>query len=176
MGVHSTYTIFVKTNGNAISKMADAFDKAFGSEQQSSVDAFRSSATEANDPVNVGLSINDTYQVVYVEDITELVKTLAQIENDSWIVAEGSVDSSELGGEYMDFEIQYADGEIEEKTTEWYCDLDAEQFDYEDFCDEFGDYSEEQYEEFCRYPHYLLENSNEIVKETYMTEVKRIKV
>ena len=98
------------------------------------------------------LEITENYTVVYIEDLMEFAENIAKLAPNAEFAMDGTVDTSETAGEYMDFSIEYSDREVVVHYSEWYVYLGL--YDsYEDFCEEFDEvygehrYTEEQFEE-----------------------------
>ena len=123
------------------------------------------------------IPIEETYRFVWVEDIAELarqvVKTVPALAG---LTISGTVDTSESAGEYMDFYIQYEAGSLTVQSSCWYVILDAEEYaDYEEFSEEFEDYSEEDFAELRQCPHYILDSGEgELVTKVPLGEKQEI--
>lgn len=106
------------------------------------------------------IEIEETYEVVWVESIAAMaekaVKAAPKLKS---LTISGTVDTSESAGEYMDFLIKYADKKLTVQSSCWYLAFYADDFeDYENFCEVYDGFSEEEYEEMCRCPHYRLDS------------------
>ena len=88
-----------------------------------------------------------------------IVELLKHINKDCSI--EGFYDVEEASGSTMMFRFDYKAGELKKFYSDWMTFLPASSYDYEDFCEIFGDhFSEEEYEAFCETDHYLLDGGN----------------
>lgn len=124
------------------------------------------------------ISLKDSYKIVMVEDITELAVKIAKAAPNISFSIDGTVDASESAGEYMDFRFSFADGNLTRQTSCWYLTIAAEEYDsYEEFCEVYEDYSEEQFIEFCECPHYVLDSGDgEIVTNVPLCAPEKIPV
>ena len=103
------------------------------------------------------IDVEEEHNLVWVERITEdLALTMAKSAPALTFTIDGTVDTSESAGEYMNFSISYTEGKITESTSCWFVELYMTDFEgYEEFCDEFCNedgnplYSEEEFEQFC---------------------------
>ena len=88
-----------------------------------------------------------------------IVELLKHINKDCSI--EGFYDVEEASGFTMMFRFDYKAGELKKFYSDWMTFLPASSYDYEDFCEIFGDhFSEEEYEAFCETDHYLLDGGD----------------
>ena len=95
------------------------------------------------------INVREPYDVVFLEDITNMALEMARAAIGSSFTIKGVIDTSESAGEYMDFVISYSGGELEEKSSWWYMYPDSclEDMSYEEYCEDYGeDYSEEDFE------------------------------
>ncbi len=123
------------------------------------------------------IEIEETYQFVWVQDVTKLAELMVKNSpNISSFMIAGTVDTSESAGEYMDFLIKYEQGSLSVQSSCWYLILDADEFeDYEEFSEVYEGYSEEEYEELCQCPHYILDSGDgDIVTEVPLDDFKVI--
>ena len=142
MHAHSDYTIEVKGTHEEKTVLADMLFEIFKDE---SYNIF-----EKDVFIDCGvLNIEETYEVVRLEDITNMAVEMAKKAYGATFTIEGVVDTSESAGEYMDFTVSYANGEVEEKSSDWYMypESDLEDMTYEEYLDEYDEkYSEEDFE------------------------------
>lgn len=98
---------------------------------------------------NNEFKIEETYGVVFIEDVITFMKAIAKLSPDSAFTAKGCVDTSESAGEYMDFEITFKDMILTAKYSEWYTRVGPWDYDSsEEFLEEHGEkYDEEKYKE-----------------------------
>lgn len=141
MHAHSDYTIEVKGTPEEKTVLADMLFEIFKDESYNKF--------EKDDFIDGGvLNIEDTYEVVMLEDITNMAVEMAKKASDATFTIEGVVDTSESAGEYMDFTIFYANGEVEERSSDWYMypESDIEDMTYEEYLEEYDEeYSEEDF-------------------------------
>lgn len=142
MHAHSDYTIEVKGTPEEKTVLADMLFEIFKDESYNKF--------EKDDFIDGGvLNIEDTYEVVMLEDITNMAVEMAKKASGATFTIEGVVDTSESAGEYMDFTISYANGEVEERSSDWYMypESDLEDMTYEEYLEEYDEeYSEEDFE------------------------------
>lgn len=108
------------------------------------------------------IKIEETYQFVWVQDVTKLAELMVKnAPTISGFTISGTVDTSESAGEYMNFVIKYENGVLSVQSSCWYLILDADEFDdYDEFCEVYEGYSEEEYEELKKCPHYILDSGD----------------
>ena len=142
MHAHSDYKIEIYGADEEVAAVAEVLANAFEK------DAFF--RFDKADFIRDGiLNVEETYAVVFLEDITALALEMAKVAMASTFTIEGVIDTSESAGEYMNFLICYTEGELEEKSSCWYMypDGDLEDMTYEEYCEDYGDdYSEEDFE------------------------------
>ena len=142
MHAHSDYEIRIKGTKEEKNAVAEILGDTFKDDWHNSVNK--------EEFVDSGLLIiKDTYEVVFLEDITGMAIKMAKAAPGSSFSIKGVVDTSESAGEYMDIEITYSDSELTEKSSDWYMYpiSEAEEMSYEEYCEEWGEeYSEEDYE------------------------------
>ena len=121
----------------------------------------------------------------HIDDIDEvegLAASIAEDLPDSEFTMKGCIDTSELAGEYMDFVIEYKNNKLISKSSCWYVQMFAEDFDeYEDFAESYADengeprFTEEQFEMFKEGEYFLLDSGDgDCVAEVpldYVTEI-----
>lgn len=100
-------------------------------------------------------------------EVEELAEDIANALPDSSFTITGYIDTSELGGEYMDFLIEYSNHTLVSKNSGWYIYMHANDFDtYDDFAEAYTDedgqprFTEEQYEEFKTGEYFILESGD----------------
>lgn len=79
--------------------------------------------------------IEETYDLVWFDDYVEIMSEFVRDEDCGDFEMEGCVDTSESAGEYMDFRIEYKDGNLTAAWSDWYLIIDAASSDYEEFCE-----------------------------------------
>ena len=67
------------------------------------------------------ITIEETNQVVWLDDIVEMAKDAAKAANgiNSFTIG-GTIDDSESCGQYMDFLIEYKDNALTVQSSDWY--------------------------------------------------------
>ena len=95
-----------------------------------------------------------THIAVAIEDWAGIAPLLGRD-----FVVTGTVDTSDVAGEYMDFRLTYRGGAFAAAYSDWYLHCDLEEYeDYEDFCETEGDLcTEEEFDEWQGEELYLLE-------------------
>ncbi|MDY3281661.1 hypothetical protein [Dysosmobacter sp.] len=119
------------------------------------------------------ITIEGSYQFVWVQDVVKLAELMVRNAPDlSSLTISGTVDTSESAGEYMDFLIKYENGILSVQSSCWYLILHADEFDdYAEFSEVYQGYSEEEYEELRKCPHYILNSGNgDLVTEVPLDE------
>lgn len=162
MHAHSTYTIKIDGSTEDIKKATAVLAIAFDDESIFGKDS---------------IEIEETYQFVFVPDIVRLAELMAtNAPTISCFTISGTVDTSESAGEYMDFIIKYENGSLSVQSSCWYLIMYTDEFnDYDEFCEVYGGYSEEEYEELRKWPHYILNSgSGDIVTEVPLTDPKMV--
>ena len=128
-----------------------------------------------------GVIISDTRKIWWVPEIIDLAREIVKrSQNISAFTIKGTVDNSVC----MDFLITYENGSLFVQDSDWYLIMAPdEDDDYEEFCDIYGDYSEEEFEKFKKCPHYILnEGHGEVVSSVplcapeLVVDKKRIKL
>ena len=141
MHAHSDYTIEIKGTHEEKNILADMLYEVFKDE------IFNKFKKE--ELIESGkLNIEGTYEVVMLEDINNMAIEMAKKASASSFTIEGVVDTSESAGEYMDFSISYANGEVVERSSDWYMypESDLEDMTYEEYLEEYDEeYSEEDF-------------------------------
>lgn len=141
MHAHSDYKIEIKGTEEEKRILSDMLYEIFKDE---SYNRF-----EKKELIDRGmLNIEDTYEVVMLEDITNMAIEMAKKTSGASFRIEGVVDTSESAGEYMDFSISYTNGEVIEKSSDWYMypESDLEDMTYEEYLEEYDEeYSEEDF-------------------------------
>lgn len=141
MHAHSDYTIEIKGTHEEKNILADMLYEVFKDEIFNKF--------EKEELIESGkLNIEGTYEVVMLEDITNMAIEMAKKAPGSSFTIEGVVDTSESAGEYMDFSISYANGEVIERSSDWYMypESDLEDMTYEEYLEEYDeDYSEDDF-------------------------------
>ena len=64
--------------------------------------------------------IEETYEVVFFEDIVDMAERIAGAAANAELTIEGTVDTSESAGEYMDFDISCKAGQMTTRSSDWY--------------------------------------------------------
>ena len=84
----------------------------------------------------------ETYEVVWLEDIVSLCEEMANTAPDIKFVVSGYVDCSENSGEFMDFGIIYKNGKLTTYSSDWlgYDDLEQNEDGGLEESDEMGRY------------------------------------
>lgn len=84
------------------------------------------------------MEVEQTYDVVWLEDIQTLAAEMAKAAKECEFTIEGVVDTSESGGEYMDFKIQYKEGKLTSDSSCWYIEDSTDTYgdNYETYCEE----------------------------------------
>ena len=116
MQAYSDYSIRFISSGESIEKVADILSNAF--ENDSFIfdkDKFIRSRY---------LRVERSHNVVYLQDITEIAR--------------------KISGEYMNFAISYAEGELIERSSFWYREPDdyIDDMSYEEYLEEYCDEDE----------------------------------
>ena len=136
MQAYSDYSIRFISSGESIEKVADILSNAF--ENDSFIfdkDKFIRSRY---------LRVERSHNVVYLQGITEIAGKIASVSFDSNFVISGIVNASESSGEYMNFAISYAEGELIERSSFWYREPDdyIDDMSYEEYLEEYCDEDE----------------------------------
>ena len=73
------------------------------------------------------ITIEETNQVVWLDDIVEMAKDAAKAANGitSFTIG-GTIDDSESCGQYMDFLIEYKDNALTVQSSDWYYEAEME--------------------------------------------------
>lgn len=101
---------------------------------------------------------DEPVEAAYLNKAMEDYRKLQAVLHDGFTL-EGTIDSSSVSGEYMDFQLEADGSRISVQASDWYCETEMDSYeDYEDFCDSFFECSEEEYENFkeCEFV-YILE-------------------
>lgn len=107
------------------------------------------------------IEISDTDTIVRNGEIRVLAIDMAKAAPNAAFTIQGSRDTSESSGEYEDFLFEYKDGKLSECYSCLYIPLEADEYDsYEDFCDRFDGFSEEDFCFFQTVPHYVLDSGH----------------
>lgn len=98
------------------------------------------------------IEIEETYECVDLEEITDMAIKMAKSAADASFEMSGIIDTSESAGELMDFNFVYEAEKLVRKSSDWYIETCIEDYEsYDEFIDEWedeaGDLSEEQFEE-----------------------------
>ena len=110
------------------------------------------------------ITINETNQVVDLDEIIEMAKDVAEAATGlaSFIIA-GNIDESESCGQYMDFRIEYKNNTLTVQSSDWY--YEAEMVTEDD--------SDEEDQE----TYYVLDSDDEeVVTEVPLTHKETIKL
>ena len=104
--------------------------------------------------------IEETYEVVFFEDIVDMAERIAGAAANAELTINGTVDTSESAGEYMDFDISYKDGLMTTRSSDWYLyPDDVEGMTYEEYLAEYdSSCTKEDFE--------LIEKIKEAIRET----------
>ena len=139
---HSDYKIAITGTEQELAAIAEVLSNVFKEETRNSVNK--------DEVISSGIvNIDETYEVTFLDDITNMALEMAKAATGSAFTIEGVIDTSESAGEYMNFKICYSQGELEEASSCWYMYPDSclEEMTYEEYCDDYGDdYSEEDFE------------------------------
>lgn len=171
MHAHSDYKIEITSGKDNVAAVAELLADSFGNDEFNKEDFIQ----------NCAVYIKETYNVVYVEDITDLATAMATIAPKSAFTIEGVVDTSESAGEYMNFLITYADGELKEHSSNWYMYPDelVQFMTYEEYCDDYGDeYTEDDFEKMQK-GWFIVEKSlfeNELMESVPLDQVRIIEL
>lgn len=142
MHAHSNYKIKISGTKEELNAVAEVLINAFKDESRNNVDK--------DEFISNGLlKIDETYEVTFLEDITNMAVEMAKAAIGTTFTIDGVIDTSESAGEYMDFMVSYEQGELEEKSSWWYMYPDSflQNMTYEEYCEDYGDdYSEEDFE------------------------------
>lgn len=173
MHAHSDYKIEIYGADEEVANVAEVLANAFEKDE-----FFRFDKTDfIRDGV---LNVEETYKVVFLEDITALALEMAKAAMGSTFTIEGVIDTSESAGEYMNFLISYTEGELEEKSSCWYMypDSDLEDMTYEEYCEDYGDdYSEDDFEKMKKGWFIVETKKGDILMETVpLDQVRSIEV
>lgn len=173
MHAHSDYKIEIYGADEEVANVAEVLANAFEKDE-----FFRFDKTDfIRDGV---LNVEETYKVVFLEDITALALEMAKAAMGSTFTIEGVIDISESAGEYMNFLISYTEGELEEKSSCWYMypDSDLEDMTYEEYCEDYGDdYSEDDFEKMKKGWFIVETKKGDILMETVpLDQVRSIEV
>lgn len=153
MHAYSTYTIKLDGSTEDIKKATAVLAVAFDDDSM-----------VGQNPVE----IEETCQIVWVHDVVRLAELMVKNAPDiSFFIISGIVDTSESAGEYMNFVIKYENGSLTVQSSCWYLILYADEFDdYDEFCEVYDGYSEDEFEELRKCTHYVLDSgSGDIVTE-----------
>lgn len=122
MNAYSNYTIILKGNNAEKTAAADAIHEKMKGENEFDEDGV--------------MEVEQTYDVVWLEDIQAMAAEMAKAAKGCELTIEGLVDTSASAGEYMDFKIQYKEGKLTSYSSCWYLQ-DSTSFygdDYETYC------------------------------------------
>ena len=93
------------------------------------------------------------------DTMDELAVLIAKALPNSTFTISGCVDTSEKGGEIMDFLIEYQSKKLISKHSCWYLRLDADFDEYAEFAEIHGNkYTEAQFEIFREKDHFILDS------------------
>ena len=153
MGCYWRYTISFDRNEDVITKALPVIEEVFGLHQLTGAYPFI-------------IDIDEDASSVELSELTKSIAVkLAEALPELGFSMKGVIDTSEEAGEYMDFLIEYRDGVLTEKSSDWYVILHADDYeDYDDFCEAYCDddgeprFSEEAYEAFQTGEWYLLDS------------------
>lgn len=90
-------------------------------------------------------NVGDGVETVYIARVKHTYERLLE-HVQRHVALEGTIDTSETAGEYMDFCVFSDNGQIKVKCSPWYMEICMDDIDdYESFCDIAGDCTEEEY-------------------------------
>ena len=121
--------------------------------------------------------VERNYDVVWVDDVTKMAeKAVKAAPGLKLVTIEGTVDTSESAGEYMNFLIKYENGELSVASSCWYLILEAGKFEsYEEFCKSYTGCSEEAFEILRQRTYYMLDSgAGDIVTEVPLDEPEMV--
>ena len=129
-----------------------------------------------NSEVSMGednISVNESYDVVFLDDVLNLAEELADLCPGSSFIIKGCTDTSESAGEYMDFEVSYENEVITIKWSDWYLIVYPNDYEnFEEFSEAYGGrYDKKMFEELKNGGWYAIEREirtptkNELVRE-----------
>ena len=173
MHAHSSYLIRVSGTKKEIDSISQVLSESFSDE---TIVIPEPVANTTDYSLVVG--INETYQVVLLENITEMAEKMAEAAKGSFFSIDGTIDTSESAGEYMDFSITYESKTIEVRSSAWYCII-GENTTYEEFCEWYDDEEDGHkfsLEEFENGNYYLERGPGEIVAEVPLDDVDIIEL
>lgn len=165
MGAWSTYSIKFNGKKESVKMVTELLSSLFGAHLK---------IKEENE-----VAVNEERKYVWVEDISnqlavEMVKAASDVE----FVIQGTVDTSEQAGEYMDFIIEYKNQKLTERSSCWYVEnIEG----IEDFFEESDDWDEKEiednFERFMELGKYILDSGDgEIVDEVPLDEPVEIEI
>lgn len=114
------------------------------------------------------ITIEETNQVVWLDDIVEMAKDAAKAANgiNSFTIG-GTIDDSESCGQYMDFLIEYKDNALTVQSSDWYEMVTEDDSDEED---------QETYYVLASEYYVLDSDDEEVVTEVPLTHKETIKL
>ena len=112
MGAYANYTIRLTGSENEILKATEVFAEQLWDDDLTGEDF---------------ITIEETNQVVWLDDIVEMAKDAAKAANgiNSFTIG-GTIDDSESCGQYMDFLIEYKDNALTVQSSDWYYEAEME--------------------------------------------------
>ena len=146
MHAHTGYDIVINGNEKEIDAIGDVLLETI---------------TDADFDVGATITIDETYDCVFEDDICELAKEMARAAGTASFEMSGVIDTSESAGEYMDFRFEFTNGRLTAAFSDWYLSNCMECIEnYEDFCEFVMDCTEEEYKTYCEYEFlYTIETS-----------------
>lgn len=154
MNAFTTYKIIVNGDLNQIQKVGEFL---------------KSKITDVEFEIGKEIDINETCDIVFPKDVSELALNMAKIVDVPFEMS-GLIDTSFSAGEYMDFKFIYQDGVLFEQYSDWYVEDCMDQWDsFEEFNESFdGVFGEEVYEKFkkCGFMYTLETDDGDILSET----------
>lgn len=114
-------------------------------------------------------------EVLYLRRASTVYEDLVKVIGHD-VVLEGTIDTSEAAGEYMDFRFEMNEGEKKCYCTDYYQEFDkCAYMSYEDFCEEFGNrYSQEQFDAITDEDSYFVVRAEEAPMGDYCVIVKEV--
>ena len=148
MGAYANYTIRLNGTESDIRKATEVFAEQLWDEDLTGKDF---------------ITIEETNQVVWLEDIVEMAKDAAEAANEiATFTIGGTIDDSEGCGQYMDFLIEYKDNALTVQSSDWYYEAEME--------------TEEDSDEEDQETYYVLDGDEEVVTEVPLNHKEIIKL
>lgn len=163
MHAHTSYMISIDGDKNEIERATKVIAEAFDDESLIGQET---------------IEITESYKIVWDFDIKNLAVKIAKATPEVCFLLGGTIDTSESGGEYMDFLFTYKDLHLYSQLSCWYRQLFANEFEnYKEFSEVFDGYTEEDFEKYRQKVYYVLDSGyGNVVEKVILNEPTEIPI